>query len=193
MLHSYHTLKRAFFQEKTAVSNESELVNVCLPFPILLCYTVSMTDLSNRILQQANGENRLHPDEQRTYLGTFRERVILLVSLEESTDSSVKEQFDFLCQTLASQHTPLYLKISPKLPDGLQIFFMKVAQMHNISCSIIDEKTAHSPYALVFHSDQALDLLDVSLEYQFPNTIVSPSKTSLPLPFWKKWWKSARD
>ncbi|WP_275107660.1 DUF1694 domain-containing protein [Streptococcus suis] len=34
-----------------------------------------MNDLNTTILQKASGETRLNPDEQRLYMGTYRERV----------------------------------------------------------------------------------------------------------------------
>lgn len=147
-----------------------------------------MTDLNKTILQKASGENRLDPDQQRRYMGTFRERVILALSFEEAISEQVQGQFDWLCQKVAS-YPPLFLKISPRLSDTLQISYMKQAQSHGIQTAIIDEAAADSPYALLFHTDHALDLENIGLETIFPqNTSLeeqekkTPEKTS----FWKK-------
>ncbi|MFX3960301.1 DUF1694 domain-containing protein, partial [Streptococcus suis] len=43
-----------------------------------------MTDLQKTILQKASGESRLDPDQQRLYMGTFRERVLLTISSSEA-------------------------------------------------------------------------------------------------------------
>lgn len=47
-----------------------------------------MTELDNKILQKASGENRLDPDQQRYYLGTYKERVVLHLSLKEAQKKS---------------------------------------------------------------------------------------------------------
>jgi len=43
-----------------------------------------MTSLENKVLQCASGEKRLNPDELRQYFGTYAERVVLAVLLENT-------------------------------------------------------------------------------------------------------------
>ena len=43
-----------------------------------------MTSLENKVLQCASGEKRLNPDELRQYFGTYAERVVLAVLLENA-------------------------------------------------------------------------------------------------------------
>ncbi|TCD46223.1 DUF1694 domain-containing protein [Streptococcus sp. X16XC17] len=147
-----------------------------------------MTDLNKTILQKATGENRLDPDQQKRYLGTFRERVVLALSFEEAISDQVQTQFDLLCKKLM-HYQPLFLKISPRLSDFLQVSYMKIAQDQGIQTAIIDEATADSPYALLFHSDHALDLEDIGLETVFPqntSTENQEEKTPKKISFWKK-------
>lgn len=146
-----------------------------------------MTDLHTTILQKASGETRLNPDEQRLYMGTYRERVVLLVTFEDLANLPVMQAFDTICQKLASNHSPLFLKLSPSLAVKQQISLMKLAQAHGITASIIDEKIGQSPYALVFHTDHAVDLEEISLEVIFPNLIKKEEKKEDSKPsFWKK-------
>ncbi|MGC4388149.1 DUF1694 domain-containing protein, partial [Streptococcus suis] len=52
-----------------------------------------MTDLDKQILQKATGETRLNPDEQRRYFGTFRERVVLTIALQEAQTEGIQKTF----------------------------------------------------------------------------------------------------
>ena len=42
-----------------------------------------MTSLEDKVFQCASGEKRLNPDELRQYFGTYAERVVLAVLLED--------------------------------------------------------------------------------------------------------------
>ncbi|HFI0567825.1 TPA: DUF1694 domain-containing protein [Streptococcus suis] len=146
-----------------------------------------MTDLHTTILQKASGETRLNPDEQRQYMGTYRERVVLVITFDELAKEAVTNHFENICQKLTTSYSPLYLKLSPLLSDKQQISLMKVAQTIGITTAIIDEKVANCPYALVFHTDHAVDQDDTSLEATFPNLVKQEEKKEEQKPsFWKK-------
>ncbi|HEM3577759.1 TPA: DUF1694 domain-containing protein [Streptococcus suis] len=146
-----------------------------------------MTDLHTTILQKASGETRLNPDQQRQYMGTYRERVVLVLTFDELVHENVNSRFDTICQKLASHYPPLFLKLSPSLSDKQQISLMKVAQTYGITSAIIDEKIGQSPYALVFHTDHAIDMEDISLATTFPNLVQTVEKKEDTKPsFWKK-------
>ncbi|HFI0467879.1 TPA: DUF1694 domain-containing protein [Streptococcus suis] len=146
-----------------------------------------MTDLHTTILQKASGESRLNPDEQRQYMGTYRERVVLVLTFDEMANVAITNHFETICQKLASHYLPLFLKLSPSLSDRQQISLMKIAQIYGITSAIIDEKIGHSPYALVFHTDHAIDKEDISLATTFPNLVQTVEKKEDTKPsFWKK-------
>lgn len=146
-----------------------------------------MNDLNTSILQKASGETRLNPDEQRLYLGTFRERVLLVASPQQVSAPTFLEQFEGICHQLSSTYSPLFLKLSPVLSDSLQISLMKLAQQYGMTASIIDEKIGQSPYALVFHTDHALNKENITLEENFPHITTQVEKKEDAKPsFWKK-------
>lgn len=146
-----------------------------------------MTDLQKTILQKASGESRIDPDQQRRYMGTFRERVLLVLSFDEAVNASVQQQFATICQTLKGEYSTLTLKISPKLSDTLQISYMKEAQVQQIAVSIIDEKIATSPFALLFHADHAVNQEQIALSEKFPNLLEKPkSQPTEKKGFWQK-------
>ncbi|HFI0273563.1 MULTISPECIES: DUF1694 domain-containing protein [Streptococcus] len=146
-----------------------------------------MTDLHSTILQKASGETRLDPDQQRKYMGTFRERVVLILNFEEANHPDLAKNFASICQKLLSETSPLFLKLSPSLSDSLQIALMKIAQQGSITASIIDEKVGASPYALLFHTDHAVDKEDIAFAANFPEWMTKTEKKEDTKPsFWKK-------
>ncbi|HEL1838396.1 TPA: DUF1694 domain-containing protein [Streptococcus suis] len=146
-----------------------------------------MNDLNTTILQKASGETRLNPDEQRLYMGTYRERVVLIVSFDDLSSEVVGNKFDTICQKLANSYSPLFLKLSPALSDKQQISLLKIAQNFGITTAIIDEKVANCPFALVFHTDHAVNLEDIQLASQFPQLLTGNEKKEDAKPsFWKK-------
>ncbi len=146
-----------------------------------------MTDLNQTILQKASGETRLNPDEQRLYMGTFRERVLLVLSFDEAVHSSIQQQFVTICQALKEEQPNLSLKISPKLSDALQVSYMKEAQEQQVMVSIIDEQSATSPFALLFHTDHAVHQEQIGLSERFPTLLENPTPQAPEKKgFWQK-------
>ncbi len=128
-----------------------------------------MADLESKVLQAATGEKRLNPDEQRLYFGTFAERVVLSIPLEDDT---------------------LSVKISPKLSVSNQVFYMKIAQELGNQATIVDEKNAQSPYGIIVHSNQAENVDTPLLSEQFPTqqkeTKEAPAKKGFLSKLFKK-------
>ena len=62
-----------------------------------------MTSLENKVLQCASGEKRLNPDELRQYFGTYAERVVLAVLLENAEKKTVIDTFSADIKRLISR------------------------------------------------------------------------------------------
>lgn len=122
-----------------------------------------MQNLEQKLLEASSAENRINPDEQRHYLGTFAERVVLAIEHEKADQDQTLTIFPNILNQLASEHAPLWVKISPSLTLNHQMTYMKIAQELSCSATIVDEKIAHSPYGLVVHTDKAVTLASTSL------------------------------
>lgn len=79
-----------------------------------------MTELDNKILQKASGENRLDPDQQRYYLGTYKERVVLHLSLKEAQEEKFQLAITSALNNLILEYPNLSLKLSPNLPTDVK-------------------------------------------------------------------------
>lgn len=66
---------------------------------------------------------------------------------------------------------------------------MKEAQAAGITTTIVDEKIANSPYAILFHTDHAVDLENISLNHTFPNLLKKdPTKNAEKKGLWQKFF-----
>lgn len=148
-----------------------------------------MTDLETTVLQAATGERRLDPDQQRNYFGTFAERVVLVVLLEDSQTNAVKLNFESILQELSTKYTTLSLKISPNLSDSDQMFYFKIAQNIGLSATIVNESYAHSPYGLVVHSDKAENVSEPDFStymHNLHNSTDNDTDKKLTKSFWSR-------
>ena len=123
-----------------------------------------MTSLEDKVFQCASGEKRLNPDELRQYFGTYAERVVLAVLLEDAEKKIVIEHFPLILKKLLAVYPNLSLKLSPNLSDQTQFTY------------IVDEAKAHSPYGIVVHSDKAENLDKILFSELYPD-ILAPKQT----------------
>ncbi|MDD6384431.1 MAG: YueI family protein [Streptococcus hyointestinalis] len=146
-----------------------------------------MTDLDKQILQKATGETRLNPDEQRRYFGTFRERVVLTIALQEAQTEGIQKTFSQALERLLQTFSPLSVKISPKLSTETQIFYMKKAQDKGCSATIVDETAANSPFGIIVHTNKAENIESTDFAVQFPDLLeAKPTPHPQKESFFKK-------
>lgn len=121
-----------------------------------------MHDINQTILQKASGETRLNPDEQRRFMGSYKERVITTLLLQDAIDDAILSNFNKLLIRLTESYHPLFVKLSPQLGKTRQIPLMRAAKELDIDCSIINESDYVSPYAIVVHTDHAVMIPDIN-------------------------------
>ncbi|MGT2948169.1 YueI family protein [Streptococcus devriesei] len=148
-----------------------------------------MTDLEKKVLESAQGERRLNPDEQRKYLGTFAERLVLSILLADAEKRAVFEDFDAILADLKANYDECFLKISPKLSLNSQMLYMKKAQEADLPATIVDEDSCQSPFGLLAHTNKAEHLENTDIKYLYPQLFAkekqeNPQKRSL----WQKWF-----
>lgn len=136
----------------------------------------TMESLDHKILKGALGENRLDPDQQRYYLGTYAERVLLTIPLVGIEEEIAKNEFERLLPSYVKDYSPLSLKLSADLDSEYQMFFMKLASKKGIPSTIIDETIATSPFALVLHTDHAVNLNQTSIADNLPKDETPPKE-----------------
>ncbi|GFH40205.1 DUF1694 domain-containing protein [Lactococcus insecticola] len=126
-----------------------------------------MTNLDNRIERASCGEYRVNPDEQKLYLNTYRERVLLAVTFSDAENTLLKPHFDQILSSFDGQYDKVSVKISGNLPDALSAFYLKTADNHQFSGQILLDSPS-DVFGLVIHTDHAVNLEKISLSERFP-------------------------
>lgn len=148
-----------------------------------------MESLDQKLLKSSLGEHRLKPDEQRYFLGTYKERVVLTATLEEITQQAVADYIASELVPLSIKYPPLSLKLSPELDANLQMLYMKLAKDHHLAATIVDETNHQSPFALVLHTNHVVDIQDTAVP-NFSKTQKPTEKSSKKRSLLKKFFGS---
>ncbi|GAA0061105.1 UNVERIFIED_CONTAM: DUF1694 domain-containing protein [Streptococcus canis] len=151
-----------------------------------------MDKLEDKVLKRALSDKRLDPDQQRYYLGTYAERVILSVPLAEATNEKVKNYLETELANLSMTYQPLALKISSELAPQYQILYMKLAKQHHLTATIVTEKHMTSPFGFILHTDHAINLnetrLDIILKQSESERPIKQASEK-PKSFWQKFFQ----
>ena len=146
-----------------------------------------MTELSKQLLEKAQGNLKLNPDEQRRYLGTFEERVLGYADIETASSKELQDGFLTIIDTFKNDSEPLFIKISPQLEVEQQLFYLKKAKEVNCQATIVSEEHHSSPFGLVIHSNAPVQITEKDLKKAFPE-LWREKQAQAPNSFWKKWF-----
>lgn len=146
-----------------------------------------MTDLSKQILEKAQGNLKLNPDEQRRYLGTFEERVLGYADIETASSKELQDGFLTIIDTFKNDSEPLFIKISPQLEMEQQLFYLKKSKEVDCQATIVSEDHNSSPFGLVIHSDAPVQTSEKDLRKAFSD-LWQEKDTKAPTSLWKKWF-----
>lgn len=135
----------------------------------------------DRIETAMHGTPKLHPDEQRKYLGTFRERVEVAITVAQVKQASY---VDALNQAFAA-HPDDQLYINGNLEQELIGPYIKAASQANIKFTIKTDdiyRTADDNYALVFTAATAInqDVIDIAQRYSSQTSPATPKADKAP-------------
>ncbi|GGE29314.1 DUF1694 domain-containing protein [Streptococcus himalayensis] len=148
-----------------------------------------MTDLHEFIQQQAAGGLKVKPDEQRKFLETFEERVIVDATLEEINNPLLKEYFSHILTAIKADFQPVLVKISPMMTTKDQLFYLKTAQDLGCESTIVSED-CQSPLGLVIHTDHAVEIEDKDMMTRYAPLLLpaeeKATQKTKKLSFWKK-------
>lgn len=142
--------------------------------------------LDKKIQQMATGEHRLDPDQQRHYLGTFAERVVLLGTIADAQHPVFIKNLDTVLQDYHRKYAHLHLKLSARLDNALEISYLKTAQAVGIPATVVDEEKAQSPYGFILHTDKAEQLTKTDVQQLYPDYFINEPTQPAKKSFWQK-------
>ncbi|MGT2893530.1 DUF1694 domain-containing protein [Streptococcus downei] len=148
-----------------------------------------MDNIEKKLMAAASGETRLKPDEQRQYIGTFRERVLLTIDKNMGNRDDVKTAFPKILEDLKAKHPVLKIKSCSNLTQTNQVIYMKMAQTAGISFTNVNEGGDH-PFDLLIHTDQAVHQEETDIFKLYPQFFESDKEeTTEKKGFWKNLFK----
>lgn len=142
--------------------------------------------LEQTILEKASGERRFNPDQHRLYLGTLAERVILSVSLADASNPAIQNNFPTILESLQANHPDLQVKLSDLLDQKVSMTYLKTAQDLGITATIVAEDKAQSPYGIIVHGQEAVDIADPDVNKVFAQLLAPKEEKNDKKSFWKK-------
>lgn len=147
--------------------------------------------LDQKIQQMAAGEYRLDPDQQRYYLGTFGERLVLSARLEQASQPQLLEALPDLLADYQARYANLQLKISSQLDNAIEMTLMTTAQSLHLPATIVDETGATCPFGWLLHTNQAEHLTDTDIQSLHPQLFSQKLPEKAP-SFWQKLFRKGR-
>ncbi|USS91268.1 YueI family protein [Fructilactobacillus carniphilus] len=125
-------------------------------------------NVQDRLDQAMNGGTpQINPDEQRQYLGTFRERVALVVSVREvGNDAAIKQ-----VRQLLEQHSNYSVLINGNLDSALQSPYLKLAGELHAKFTLknnADYGTAADQAAVVIAAPNAINVESIAFHAPAP-------------------------
>ncbi len=148
------------------------------------------SEIYQRIQNGIYGTPKIKPDEQRHYMGTFRERVWLTISVAEINNND----WSFAVREELTKHPDSLVIINGNLADHLTRNYIMLANQMQVQFTIktgSDAKTTPDSLALVISDHKAVyeSPVDVQKKYSRSNNnhnSVSPKKNS---SIWKRLFK----
>ncbi|CAI2583572.1 hypothetical protein AKUA1202_05970 [Apilactobacillus kunkeei] len=141
---------------------------------------MSEDDVSSRLEQSSmGGTPKVNPDEQRRYLGTFRERVSLAIQIKDLSNpnavNALQKEFD--------NNNSYQLIINGNLDHDVVSPFIRLASQNNIKFVIKTDlfyRTAPDNYGVVYANSQSINVNPVDFEekYNQQDTTTDPSNDS---------------
>lgn len=124
-----------------------------------------MDDVNSRLEQgqQGNGGPKINPDEQRLYLGTFRERVVAAVKESKADDSQVQDEL----KARMTNWPDTTLLIDQDACGDAYINYLQMAVSTNHPYTLLSdfERTTQTddPYAVVLAAKSAVNQESIDL------------------------------
>ena len=144
----------AFFKSKDEISQKTENYSTMI---LINAKGKLMTDVNQKIMERASGNRVLNPDEQRRYLGTFKERVLVTITNDDIYNQNILPLFSQALDETQREVQPVKVTISSKIASDRQIALLTAAKQRGLAATIMDNKDSNSPYSVVIYTDHAVN------------------------------------
>lgn len=129
-------------------------------------------DIQDYLDKGMYGTPQIKPDEQKKYLGTYRERVVFIMTFDEAK----KTAYDSFCLEKFANHPDGTLLIDANSSMTIQNHFMKLTQQKKIDFRLVDsdaERLKGDDIVMVFTLNKPIDLEDISVKEKISKKITA--------------------
>lgn len=141
-----------------------------------------MTEKIDEYLKQGiYGQKQTKPDERRRYLGTLRERTVIVLTQPQVRKQGVMSEVEAAIKQ--NQKARLYLNGHMGYEDISK--YSKIATIHHVEYTIVTNKDYNSELGLVLAYDHAIDKEEVYVKDEKPKIEEAEQKKGV-LSFIKK-------
>jgi len=120
-----------------------------------------MPEMDPHLQNALYGTPKLNPDEQNHYLGSYRERVYALQSMDSLDDERVMKAWD----GLLSEHPNAIFKLNGHLSADELLPYIQIAKAHHVEFTLVTDAASekyHVVAALI--ANHAVHVDDVNIE-----------------------------
>lgn len=140
-------------------------------------------ELEKRLDTGMYGTPRINPDEQRKYLGTFRERCYLSMTVAEMKK---KDNQETLISALPHYQNQLVL-LNGKLPESIQTTYITLLTKQQMDFRIVSDVQNAAPdsIGLLIAAKEAVNEDVIDIEKKYPSESAAPaSEETHKKSFW---------
>ena len=135
-------------------------------------------DIQDYLDKGLYGSPQLKPDEQRKFLGTFRERVVFILSLSELTSTS----YESFAISQFQKYPGGTLLVNALLKPTIQKQLIHLTQMNNVSLKLVDTENTlldEQSIVVVYSLNYAVNKENIELPLQNKFTNIKQDKKTM--------------
>ena len=126
-----------------------------------------MTDELQQHLDKGRyGTPLVNPDEQHKYMGTFRERCYLSMTIAQMKSSTDKESF----LTELKKHEDATILLNGQMPESLQSEYIQLATKNHAKFTVVNDFVDANPdsFGLLLVAKEAVNEPVIDVEKKYP-------------------------
>ena len=144
-----------------------------------------MTDeLQKHLDSSLYGSPKIKPDEQRKYMGTFKERCYVTMTLEQMKKETDRKNF----VAELSKHPEATVLLNGKMELSLQTAYIKLIKAQGVRFTIVSDAELHDTHSLglVITAGEAVNESEIDIEKKYPEEQTPTTDEAAPKKsFWK--------
>lgn len=145
---------------------------------------MAQDDLQKHLDNAMYGTPLLKPEEQRKYMGTFRERCYLTMTIAQMKNTENKKKF----LNELTQHPDATVLLNGAMAIDLQSAYIKLSNERKIKFTVINDFVENTPDALglVLTAKEAVNEEVIDIEQKYPKQTAVPQTDTPKKSFWHK-------